>query len=168
VLEKNLIVIPTYNEAGNIERLVDRTREIDPSDILIVDDNSPDGTGAIAENIALRDPSVSVLRRPKKLGLGSAHLQGMEWALKNGYDTVLTMDCDFTHPPEYIPQLRAALSERQADLVIGSRFPAAGWDRRLVVCAQGDDANSRLADDLDARVALRRDKCAQNLSDVRP
>lgn len=122
MLERNLIVIPTYNEAQNVERLVREIRQIDDSDILVVDDNSPDGTGEIADALARQEPGVSVMHRPGKLGLGSAHIRGMERAAQQGYATVLTMDCDFTHPPEYIPKLRRALFERGADLVVGSRY----------------------------------------------
>lgn len=122
MLEKNLIVVPTYNEAQNLERLVREIRQVDDSDILVVDDNSPDGTGEIADELARQVPGVSVLHRPGKLGLGSAHIRGMERAAEQGYATVLTMDCDFTHPPEYIPKLRRTLSDEAADLVVGSRY----------------------------------------------
>ena len=116
------IVVPTYNEAQNVERLVREIRRVDDSDILVVDDNSPDRTGEIADDLARQVPGVSVMHRPGKLGLGSAHIRGMERAAEQGYATVLTMDCDFTHPPEYIPKLRQTLFEREADLVVGSRY----------------------------------------------
>ena len=161
MLEKNLIVVPTYNEAQNLERLVREIRQVDDSDVLVVDDNSPDGTGEIADELARQVPGVSVLHRPGKLGLGSAHIRGMERAAEQGYATVLTMDCDFTHPPEYIPTLRRTLSDEDADLVVGSRYlrkdGIADWAlwRRAVTRTADLLTSALLGLHLDATNALR-------------
>jgi dolichol-phosphate mannosyltransferase len=161
MLEKNLIVVPTYNEAQNLEKLVREIRRVDGSDILVVDDRSPDGTGAIADELARALPGVSVIHRAGKLGLGSAHIRGMERAAERGYATVLTMDADFTHPPEYIPKLRQALVEMEADLVVGSRYlrkdGIADWAMwRRAVTRTADFLTSALLDlRFDATNALR-------------
>lgn len=123
---KTLIVIPTYNERGNIERLVDDILRSEPSlDLLIIDDNSPDGTGQVADEIHSRLPQVSVLHRPGKLGLGTAYIQGFQSALQGGYDLVFEMDADFSHDPTFLPRFLAAAQDG-ADLVIGSRYIPGG------------------------------------------
>ncbi len=118
---KSLIIIPTYKEKENIERLVrtlfDLGQEIE---ILIVDDNSPDGTGDIADRLAAQDDRVHVLHRPGKLGLGSAYIQGFKFALDHGYDLIFEMDADFSHDPSYIPHFLEKIGE--CDLVLGSRY----------------------------------------------
>ena len=121
MLSPSLLLIPTYNEAPNLASLISAIRQIDDSDILIIDDNSPDGTGRIADEIAQSDPHVRVLHRAGKQGLGTAHTVGIEHANQNGYRSILTMDADFTHAPSDIPRLRRALVDQQADIVIGSR-----------------------------------------------
>lgn len=120
------LVLPTYNEVENIEELVGAVRgELPPSArILIVDDNSPDGTGALADRLAARDPGVTVLHRARKEGLGPAYVAGFRRALGEGAGLVLEMDSDFSHDPCYLPALLEA-SER-ADLVIGSRYVPGG------------------------------------------
>ncbi len=120
------MVVPTYNERENLARLVGRLRAL-PGDIhvLIVDDNSPDGTGAIANAIAACDPGVHVLHRAGKLGLGTAYRAGFHAGLARGYDFICTMDADFSHSPESLP----ALIDKAAsgyDLVIGSRYVRGG------------------------------------------
>jgi glycosyltransferase involved in cell wall biosynthesis len=119
-----LVLLPTYNEAHNLARLVGDLRRLYPeAQLLIVDDNSPDGTGKIADELASADPShVRVVHRPGKLGLGSAHVLGMDHVIEHGYETLVTMDCDYTHRPEDLGLLVAALDARQLDLVIGSRY----------------------------------------------
>lgn len=118
---KSLIIIPTYNERENVERLVqalfDLNREIE---ILIVDDNSPDGTGEIADRLAARDQRVHVLHRPGKQGLGSAYIQGFKFALNRGYDLIFEMDADFSHDPSYIPHFLESIQD--CDVVLGSRY----------------------------------------------
>ncbi len=118
-----LVVLPTYNEAENLALLLPELLAL-PLEVCVVDDNSPDGTGRIAEAWAARDPRVHVLHRPSKLGLGSAYLAGFHFALARGYEGVLTMDADFSHHPRYIPAMLEAL--READLVIGSRYVPGG------------------------------------------
>lgn len=120
-----IIAIPTYNERDNIANLVRDIQGAAPSaDILIVDDNSPDGTGKIADDLAARDSRVHVLHRPGKMGLGTAYIAGFHYAIEQGYDYVFEMDADFSHNPNYLPQF-LALAEN-ADLVIGSRYIKGG------------------------------------------
>jgi dolichol-phosphate mannosyltransferase len=121
VAERALVVIPTYNEAPNLPNLVPRILQQDPRlDILVVDDNSQDGTGRLADELAAREPRVHVLHRPAKLGLGTAYLTGFRWALERGYDFVFEMDADFSHDPDHLPLFLKAITE--ADLVLGSRY----------------------------------------------
>jgi dolichol-phosphate mannosyltransferase len=121
VAERALVVIPTYNEAPNLPNLVPRILHQDPRlDILVVDDNSQDGTGRLADELAAREPRVHVLHRPAKLGLGTAYLTGFRWALERGYDFVFEMDADFSHDPDHLPLFLKAITE--ADLVLGSRY----------------------------------------------
>jgi dolichol-phosphate mannosyltransferase len=116
-----LIFIPTYNEAENVEALFARIRSLDlPADILFLDDNSPDGTGAIIDRLIVANPNLYVIHRAGKAGIGSAHLAGIQWAYEHGYQTLITMDCDFTHSPERIPDFLEQASEH--DVVIGSRY----------------------------------------------
>lgn len=121
-----LIIVPTYNEAENIEPLVEKLLSLaDSIDVLVVDDNSPDGTGEKAEVLGQKNPGrVFVLHRPGKLGLGTAHRDGFKWGLDHGYEYLVTMDADFSHPPEVIPLMLEKLSE--AAMVIGSRYVAGG------------------------------------------
>ncbi len=117
-----LVVMPTYNEAGNLESIVPRVLEQDPRiDVLVVDDASPDGTGEVADRMAAGTSRVSVLHREGKQGLGSAYLRGFEWGLREGYSYLLEMDSDHSHDPKYLPALLAAVGE-DLDLVIGSRY----------------------------------------------
>jgi dolichol-phosphate mannosyltransferase len=119
--ERALVIIPTYNEAGNIPSIVPQVLAQDPRlEILVVDDNSPDGTGQLAGALAAREPRVHVLQREGKLGLGTAYLTGFRWALDRGYDYVFEMDADFSHDPEHLKQFLKAIEE--ADLVLGSRY----------------------------------------------
>lgn len=118
---KSLIVIPTYNERDNIVPLVEQVTGVAPAtDILIIDDNSPDGTGQIADELHMRDPRVHVLHRPGKLGLGTAYVRGFQYAIEHGYDLVFEMDADFSHDPAHLPQFLRAIES--ADLVLGSRY----------------------------------------------
>src|SRR5438876_1283351 len=122
---ESVVIIPTYNEAGNLKLLIPTILRQGPFDILIIDDNSPDGTGELAEQFARRFPGrVSVLHRPGKLGLGSAYLAGFDYVLAMGYQQVFTMDADFSHDPSRLPALRAALDH--ADVVLGSRYVPGG------------------------------------------
>lgn len=120
-----VVLIPTYNEMGSIRRQVEGVRAACPQvDVLVIDDNSPDGTGQLADELAAADPQVRVLHRAGKEGLGKAYLAGFRWALEQGYDTLIEMDADGSHRPEDLPAVVAAAPE--ADLVIGSRWIRGG------------------------------------------
>jgi len=120
-----LIIVPTYDERENLPLLLTAIHEVLPAvHVLVVDDNSPDGTGRIADEIAARDGRVHVLHRPGKQGLGTAYIQGFRWALARDFQYVFEMDADFSHQPKYLPELlRAAAS---ADLVLGCRYMPGG------------------------------------------
>ncbi len=118
---KSLVIVPTYNERENIRDLVRAIfQSADNVNVLIVDDNSPDGTGIIADEMAQEDDRVHVIHRPGKLGLGTAYVTGFKWALERDYDAVVQMDADFSHDPGDIPRLLKTAEEY--DLVIGSRY----------------------------------------------
>jgi len=132
-----LVVIPTYNEAGNLHTIVAAIHDALPAAaVLIVDDASPDGTGRLADDLAARDPALAVLHRAGKQGLATAYVAGFRYALARDYDRVFAMDADFSHDPRYLPALLAATED--ADLVIGSRYvpggrtPDWGLSRRLI------------------------------------
>jgi dolichol-phosphate mannosyltransferase len=119
--ERALVIIPTYNERVNLPIIVPQVLEQDPRlEVLVVDDNSPDGTGGLADELAAADARVHVLHRQSKEGLGRAYLAGFRWALERDYDLVLEMDADRSHDPKYLPALLAATEE--AEVVIGSRY----------------------------------------------
>ena len=121
-----IVIVPTYNEAENIRLLaVDILSLPVAVDILVVDDHSPDGTGEIADALAARHPTVHVLHREGKLGLGTAYIAGFKYALAHGYDRIMTMDADFSHHPRHIPAV-IEKSQAEADLVIGSRYVRGG------------------------------------------
>jgi dolichol-phosphate mannosyltransferase len=130
-LVRSLVLIPTYNERANTERLCREILGLNLElDILFVDDNSPDGTGELADALAREHPGVQAQHRPGKLGVGSAHVYGIRWAYDHGYRRLVTMDGDFTHEPRYIPNLLAKADG--ADVVVGSRYllksSLAGWN----------------------------------------
>jgi glycosyltransferase involved in cell wall biosynthesis len=121
-----LICIPTYNEASNILPLVQRVHEAAPdADVLVIDDASPDGTGELVRDQMLKDARLEIMSRPGKLGLGTAYMAGFAYGLQHGYASVLTMDSDFSHPPERIPALMAAV-DAGAHLAVGSRYVPGG------------------------------------------
>jgi dolichol-phosphate mannosyltransferase len=121
--ERALVVLPTYNERVNLPLIVPQVLEQDPRiEVLIVDDNSPDGTGHLADELAAANPRVHVMHREEKAGLGKAYLAGFRWALDRGYDFVFEMDADFSHDPKFLGQMLSAAEN--ADLVIGSRYRA--------------------------------------------
>ena len=121
-MKKTLIVVPTYNESQNIEKLIDRIlfQGIKGLDILIVDDNSPDGTAQIVEKIAEVESNISIIKRPGKQGLGTAYVEGFKYALNHNYDYIFEMDADFSHNPDEIPNFLKKMNDY--DLVIGSRY----------------------------------------------
>ena len=119
-----LVCLPTYNERENLASLVEEILHTAPVDVLVIDDNSPDGTGRVADLIVEREPRVHVLHRSAKLGLGTAYLAGFRWGLARGYRMILEMDADFSHQPRYLPELLRAADN--ADLVLGSRYVDGG------------------------------------------
>ena len=122
---KTLIIIPTYNEIDNLTPLLKEIFSYAPeTDILIVDDNSPDGTGDLAEEIHQENAQVHVLHRANKLGLGTAYIEGFKYAIEHAYDAAFEMDADFSHDPRYLPDFLKAIEN--ADLVIGSRYVPGG------------------------------------------
>ncbi|MDP3773075.1 MAG: polyprenol monophosphomannose synthase [Gemmatimonadales bacterium] len=126
--ERALVIIPTYNEHQNLPKLVPQILEQDPRiEVLVVDDNSPDGTGELADALASAEPRVHVLHRGGKQGLGTAYVTGFRWAIERGFDYVFEMDADFSHDPKHLPIFLAEISD--ADLVIGSRY----LDKRVTV-----------------------------------
>jgi dolichol-phosphate mannosyltransferase len=123
---RSLVVVPTYQEAENVVRFLDAVRAATPeTDLLVVDDNSPDGTADLAEARAAEIGRVTVIRRPVKDGLGNAYRRGFRWGLDQGYDVIIQMDCDFSHDPKMIPTFLAKL-EAGADCAIGSRYIPGG------------------------------------------
>jgi len=144
-----LVVVPTFNEAENIARLIAAIRAVlREADVLIVDDASPDGTAGIAAGAALTDAGVHLVERPGKLGLGSAYLVGFRWGLARGYQRFFQLDADFSHDPKYLPAFVAAL-DAGADVVVGSRnVPGGkivGWGPLRYLISKGGSAFSRLA-----------------------
>jgi dolichol-phosphate mannosyltransferase len=118
---QSLIVIPTYNERTNVQRISEKILFLYPSvHLLFVDDNSPDGTGDVIERLCSAHPSIHVLHREGKLGLGTAYIAGFKWALEHDYTYIFEMDCDFSHDPKYIADFLYVIG--QADLVLGSRY----------------------------------------------
>jgi dolichol-phosphate mannosyltransferase len=155
-LGRVVMVVPTYNEADNLEWIVGRLRAAQPEvEILVVDDGSPDGTGALADGLAAQDPHVHVLHRDQKAGLGAAYLAGFAWALDAGYDVIGEMDADGSHQPEQLQRLLAALAE--ADLVIGSRWVPGGsvvnWPLRRELLSRGGNLYVRMLLGIDVRDA---------------
>ena len=140
VLDRVLVIVPTYQEAANLAAIVTRTlRAVSDADVLVVDDASPDGTGDIAEEMAAGHPAVHVLHRANKAGLGAAYLAGFAWGLERGYDVLVEMDADGSHRPEQLDRLLGAL--RHADLVIGARWVPGGevrhWSRTRQLLSRG-------------------------------
>jgi len=118
---KALVIIPTYNEKENISQIIDAVLEQDDSvEILVVDDNSPDGTARIVEDLLKNNPRIHILKRKRKLGLGSAYVAGFKYALQKKYDYIFEMDADFSHDPKVIPEMLKTI--QKCDLVIGSRY----------------------------------------------
>jgi len=142
-----VIVMPTYNERQNLEIVAGRIREaVRDADLLVVDDNSPDGTGDLADKLAEVDPRVQVMHRTEKAGLGRAYVAGFTWALEHGYDLIVEMDADGSHRPEDLPKL-LAVSE-QADAVIGSRYVPGGtvvnWPKSREFLSKGANRYNRI------------------------
>ncbi|MFF7332375.1 polyprenol monophosphomannose synthase [Streptomyces sp. NPDC090306] len=149
-----LVIIPTYNEAENIKKIVARVRGAVPeAHVLVADDNSPDGTGKFADELAAADDQVHVLHRKGKEGLGAAYLAGFRWGMEQGYGVLVEMDADGSHQPEELPRLLTAL--KGADLVLGSRWVPGGrvvnWPRSREFISRGGSLYSRVMLDVPIR-----------------
>lgn len=145
--ESIVVVLPTYNERENLEGMVRRLRSSVPeADLLVVDDGSPDGTGALADELATSDSRLHVLHRPAKQGLGAAYLAGFGWALEHGYEVVVESDVDGSHQPEELTRLLAALVDH--DMVVGSRWVPGGsivnWPRSRRIVSKGGSLYARV------------------------
>ena len=143
-----LVIIPTYNESESLPGVLERLRRAVPdAHVLVADDNSPDGTGALADALAAKDDHIHVLHRAGKEGLGKAYLAGFAWGLERGYDVIVEMDADGAHRPEELPRLLAQIPH--ADVVLGSRWVPGGsvvnWPASRRVLSQGGSLYTRLA-----------------------
>lgn len=144
---RTLVTLATYNERENLPRLIEAIHTSAPDvDVLVIDDNSPDGTGQLADHLARRDGRIHVLHRPGKLGLGTATMDAFAWALQRDYSMLLNMDADFSHHPRYIPALRRAMG--RCDVAIGSRYVPGGgvqgWGLKRRVMSTGINTYARL------------------------
>ena len=143
--QRAIVCIPTYNERENLPSIVDELLRTAPVDILVIDDNSPDGTGQVADLLAEREKRVHVLHRPQKQGLGRAYLAAFQWALERGYDVIFEMDADFSHQPRYVPEFLRAIEHN--DLVLGSRYVEGGgtenWGLARRVLSRGGSVYAR-------------------------
>lgn len=144
-----LIIIPTYNESSTLATIIARTRAVTPAEILIVDDNSPDGTGALADGLADSDTSIHVLHRDEKQGLGPAYIAGFQWALDRGYRFVVEMDADGSHDPASLVAMLAIANNTDASLVLGSRWVRGGaidgWSLSRELLSRAGNAYARFA-----------------------
>lgn len=157
MLGRVLVIVPTYNERENLPLIVQRVRAAVPeAHLLVADDNSPDGTGRIADELAEADDHIHVLHRPGKQGLGSAYIAGFRWGMAEGFDVLVEMDADGSHQPEELPKLLEALAEG-ADLAIGSRWVPGGkvvnWPARREFLSRGANLYVRLMLGLSVRDA---------------
>ena len=145
---RTLIVVPTYNEKENISSLIEAVLSATPAtvDVLIVDDNSPDGTGQMADELASKNSRVQVLHREKKMGLGTAYVNGFRWGLEREYEALIEMDADFSHHPKYLTTMLKELND--SDVVIGSRYVSGGgtvnWGLGRKVLSRGGSFYSRV------------------------
>ncbi len=159
---KTLVIIPTYNERENIERIVPQVLEKHPDiHVLIVDDNSPDGTGKIADLMAKGNDRIFVIHRQNKRGLGTAYITGFKFALEKGYHLIFEMDCDFSHDPKYIPHFLEAIKD--ADLVLGSRYISGvnviNWPMSRLLLSYYANVYSRIITGLPVKDATGGFKC---------
>ncbi len=145
-MNKAIVCLPTYNEKENLEKISRAILDSCPLDLLVIDDNSPDGTGQIADNLAAADSRIHVLHRQGKEGLGKAYLDGFAWAIKNGYELILQMDADFSHPVAMLPKMIA--ESANSDLVIASRYVKGGgtenWPLTRQFISRGGSFYSRM------------------------
>jgi dolichol-phosphate mannosyltransferase len=150
-----LIVVPTYNEHDNVRGIAERLLTALPdTDLLFVDDNSPDGTGAVLDELAAAHPRIHVMHRAGKLGLGTAYVEGFGWGLARGYDYLFEMDADGSHDPRYLPQM-LSLAEDGADVVVGSRYVPGGgtqnWGAGRKLISRGGSLYARTVLGVDLR-----------------
>lgn len=159
---KALVIIPTYNERENLPELLRRIfAEGLPLEVLIIDDNSPDGTGAAADLLAAADPRVHVMHRPGKMGLGSAYVAGFRYAIEHDYDAVFEMDADFSHNPDSLPEFLRELEN--ADLVVGSRYlhgvTVVNWPLKRLILSYLANVYSRVITGMPIKDATGGFKC---------
>lgn len=157
-----LIIFPTYNEKENIERIINAVLGQDDSiEVLVVDDNSPDGTGQIVDRLAAANRRIHILHREKKEGLGRAYIAGFKWAIERNYDYIFEMDADFSHGPDYIPDFLEAIKEN--DLVIGSRYISGvnviNWPMSRLLLSYFANVYTRIITGLPVRDATGGFKC---------
>lgn len=161
-MERALVVVPTYNEAANIEKIIGEILSVESSlHVLVVDDSSPDGTGAIVRNMTATDERVRLIEREGKKGLGTAYVAGFRYALANGYDCVFEMDADFSHDPREIPNF--LLKIRDFDLVIGSRYltgvTVVNWPLKRLILSYGANLYTRIITGMPFKDATGGFKC---------
>ncbi len=159
---RTLVIIPTYNESENIGKLVAEViAHLPGASILVIDDNSPDGTGGIVDGLADRNPALHVIHRPGKMGMGNAYNQGFRYAMEQGYDVVFEMDADFSHKPSDLPRLLDALQEN--GLVIGSRYVDGGgtmnWGLARKVISMSGNLYARTVLGMDVRDSTAGFRC---------
>jgi len=160
--KKSLIIIPTYNELENIRKMIpDILGRYDDVDILIVDDNSPDGTGVFIEQLTRETERIKLIKRPGKMGLGTAYIQGFKYALQNGYDFIFEMDADFSHDQKEIKNFLEAI--KNYDLVLGSRYKTGvnviNWPMRRLMLSYFANSYTRFVTGLPVRDATGGFKC---------
>lgn len=156
-----VVCLPTYNERENLVSIVEELLRVAPVDVLIIDDNSPDGTGAVADGIAEREPRVRVMHRPGKQGLGKAYIAGFKWALERPYKYIFEMDADFSHQPRYVPEFLRAIEHY--DVVLGSRWTDGGgtenWGALRKLISKGGSLYARSILGVDVRDLTGGFKC---------
>lgn len=160
---KSLVIIPTYNEKENINTIIERLRALPIIvDILIVDDNSPDGTAEVVRNLQTNDAHLFMLNRPGKLGLGTAYVTGFRWALERDYELILEMDADLSHNPDDVPRLISEC-ENGYDLVIGSRYcngvNVINWPIKRLILSYGANKYTRVVTGMPIKDATAGFKC---------
>jgi dolichol-phosphate mannosyltransferase len=146
-MNPTLIIVPTYNERENLPRMAERLLQLPvPVDLLVVDGNSPDGTGKIADELAAKHPEIHVLHQEEKNGLGRAYISGFRWALERDYEFIFEMDCDFSHNPDDVPMFIEAT--KNADLVLGSRYSGGvrvvNWPLKRLMLSRGAEIYVRI------------------------
>jgi len=165
IVNNRLVIIPTYNEKENIEKMIRKVMSLSPEfDLLVIDDNSPDGTGIIVKTLqAEYDGSLHLLERPGKLGLGTAYIEGFTWALDKGYDYIFEMDADFSHNPDDLLKLYDACQDGKADLSIGSRYKSGvnvvNWPMGRVLISYFASVYVRMITGMNIRDATAGFKC---------